>query len=264
VGCRSCAAEILAVLQLRFAVVLVHQRDDIDGNFLRACGFTLTVVRARTEVLIHGLDHCFDTLVTLGLTLWKAVKVRHLCCSEQVRCTVRAGRHTRSATNALGRVHCRVGNRLRDGYEVRIWCTTGGRRDEATRFDDAIERRTIDHEVLDDWERRCAPWLDDNGVATLELAHVQLTSGRAALVAVGLAIDHQRARATNTFATIVVEHDSFLAVIDETLIQDVEHLEERCLVADLFDGVILEVSRIIRALLAPHAQGEVGQMIAHL
>ena len=83
---------------------------------------------------------------------------------------------------------------------------------------------------------RGPPRLDDDLVAVAELAHVQLARRRAALRAVGLAVDHQRARAADALAAVVVEDDRFLALGDQPLVEDVEQLEERRLVADLVDG----------------------------
>jgi len=40
------ASEVLAVRELRLAVILVHECDDVDADFLRASGFTFTVVGA--------------------------------------------------------------------------------------------------------------------------------------------------------------------------------------------------------------------------
>ena len=64
------AADFFAALELRRTVVLVHQRDHVDRNLFRTCCGTLTVIGARTEVLIHGFNHCLSALVTLWLTLW--------------------------------------------------------------------------------------------------------------------------------------------------------------------------------------------------
>ena len=97
-----------------------------------------------------------------------------------------------------------------------------------------------------------------------ELAHVQLAGGRAALGAVGLAVDHQRARAADALAAVVVEDDGLAAFVDELLVEHVEHLEERGLVADRGDAVALEAAGVGRAVLAPDLEGEVGQMMAHL
>ena len=57
----------------------------------------------------------------------------------------------------------------------------------------------------------------------------------------------------------MVEHDGFLALLDEPLIEDVEQFEERCLVADLGDLVRLEAALGVRAVLAPDLEGEVGE-----
>ena len=93
----------------------------------------------------------------------------------------------------------------------------------------------------------------------LEHAHVQLARGGAALRAVGLAVDHQRARAADALATVVVEDDGVLALLDQPLVEDVEQLEERCLVADLGDLVRLEATLLVGAVLAPDLQGQVGE-----
>ena len=50
-------ADEAALLELRLHVVAVHQRDEVDGDRLRARGFALAVVRARAEVGLHRLDH---------------------------------------------------------------------------------------------------------------------------------------------------------------------------------------------------------------
>ena len=62
-----------------------------------------------------------------------------------------------------------------------------------------------------------------------------------------------------TRLAVVVEDDCFLAFFDQPLVQDVEQLEERRLVADLGDLVGLEASLSVRAVLAPDLEGEVGE-----
>jgi len=90
------------------------------------------MVGARTEVLVHCLDHGFGALVTLGLTLWQQVEVRNLRCGEQVGGTIRARSNARTTTNTLGRVHRGIGHALRNRNEVGIGSATGVRRDEST------------------------------------------------------------------------------------------------------------------------------------
>ena len=58
--------------------------------------------------------------------------------------------------------------------------------------------------------------------------------------------------------------DTLLAALDESLIEDVKHLEERGLVGDLIDDVRVEAPAVFGAGLAPDLQGEVLQGAAHL
>ena len=66
------------VLELRLAVVAVHQGDEVDRDLLRARRLALAVVRARAEVLVHRLDHRLDPPEPLGLTLRQQVEVGDL------------------------------------------------------------------------------------------------------------------------------------------------------------------------------------------
>jgi hypothetical protein len=62
----------------------------------------------------------------------------------------------------------------------------------------------------------------------------------------------------------MVEHNGFLALGDQLVVQDVEHLKERCLVGDLIDDVIFKVALDVGASLTPDTQCDVFEMIAHL
>ena len=95
-------------------------------------------------------------------------------------------------------------------------------------------------------------------VAVGELPHVELAGGRALLRAVGLAVDHQRAGAADALAAVVVEGDRLLALVDEALVDEVEHLEERHLVVDAGGGDGVEVPGGVGPVLAPHLEGEVA------
>jgi hypothetical protein len=124
--------------------------------------------------------------------------------------------------------------------------------------------RAVDHQVLDDRERRRPPRLDDDLLAVLELAHVQLARRRSPLRAVGLTVDHQRAHPADALAAVAVEHDRLAVGGDQLLVEDVEHLEERGLVGDRIDVVALEVPGPLGALLTPDLQRQVGDLAAHL
>ena len=45
--------------------------------------------------------------------------------------------------------------------------------------------------------------------------------------AVGDAVDHEAAHAADAFAAVVIEGDRLFALVDERLVEHVEHLEER-------------------------------------
>jgi hypothetical protein len=66
---------------------------------------------------------------------------------------------------------------------------------------------------------------------------VQLAGGGAGVGAVGPAVDHQRAHAADALATVGVEGDRLLALGLELLVEHVEHLEERRVLADALDLV---------------------------
>ena len=62
----------------------------------------------------------------------------------------------------------------------------------------------------------------------------------------------------------MIESNGLATFIDQALVEDVQHFEERCLVADLVNQVGLEVTAVVRAVLAPDLQSDVIEMIAHL
>jgi hypothetical protein len=79
----------------------------------------------------------------------------------------------------------------------------------------------------------------------------------AALWSVTLTVNHERACSANSFATIVVEYNGFFAFGDQLVVQDVEHLEERCLVGDLIDDMVFKITLDVWASLAPNTQSDV-------
>ena len=88
--------------------------------------------------------------------------------------------------------------------------------------------------------------------AVLELAHVDL-AGRGALAGtVGLSVDVQRAHAADTLAAVVVEGHRLLALVDEIVVQDVEHFEERGVGRNVLHLVALESAFGFSVLLTPY------------
>ena len=146
---------------------------------------------------------------------------------KQHRAGVLAGGHTSPATDARCRIHGHVCLMFRNQDGIGIGDTARGGTDVAARLDDFVESGTVHHEVTDDGEGLGAPWFNPDIVAIVELAHVELAGGDAVVVAMGATIDIQSAHAANALTTVVVEaHGMGNAVVDEPLIQDVEHLKE--------------------------------------
>ena len=71
-------ADEAALLELGLHVVLVQQRDEVDRDRLGARGLALAMVRARTEVRLHGLDHVDRAIPALGLALRQEIQVLRL------------------------------------------------------------------------------------------------------------------------------------------------------------------------------------------
>ena len=67
-----------------------------------------------------------------------------------------------------------------------------------------------------------------------------------------MAVDVQRAHAADPFAAVVVECHGLLALVDQVVIQDVEHLEERGVGRDVFDFVSFETTLCFSVLLTPY------------
>jgi len=55
---------------------------------------------------------------------------------------------------------------------------------------------------------------------------MELAGGNALHGAVGMAVDIERAHAADTLAAVVVEHHGFLALVDELLVEHIEHFQE--------------------------------------
>src|SRR5207344_650446 len=87
--------------------------------------------------------------------------------------------------------------------------------------------------------------------AVVELAHVQLARGGAELGAVRAPVDHHRTGSADPLAAVVVEGDRLAALPEQTLVEHVEHLEERHVGADVVDFVGLEAARYPGPVLAP-------------
>jgi hypothetical protein len=69
------------------------------------------------------------------------------------------------------------------------------------------------------------------------------------------AVDEEAAHAADALAAVVVERHRLLALRDEILVQDVQHLEEGHVLVGV-DLVPHEAARVLRVLLPPDVEGQ--------
>ena len=172
---------------------------------------------------------------------------------KQHRTGVFAGSHTCTAADARCRIHGHISIVLWTGDGVGIRDAARGGADVASCLDDLVEGGAVHHKVADDGEHLGTPRLDPDVVAVIEFAHVKLAGGDAIVVAMGAAVDIESAHAADAFSAVVVKAYGVRdAVVDEPLVQDVEHLKERALRRDVVDGVGLEMALGAGVLLTPN------------
>jgi hypothetical protein len=143
------------------------------------------------------------------------------------------------------------------GIALASWAPAGVHRDEAAGLDDAVERAAVDHEVLEHRERLGAPGLDQISSPSLKLRMCSWQCRGAALGPCGTPLIISAAHAADALAAVVVEGDRLLALLDQALVEHVEHLEERHVGSLMPSSVGLEVRPPVRVLLAPDVEGEV-------
>ncbi len=178
-------------------------------------------------MLVQEHDHLPDAVGGLDFALREQGKVAHLGTDKEHGTGVFASSDTGSAADAGSGIHGLVGLVLGDGDGVGIGNTAGGGADVAACLDDFVEGGAVYHEVADDGEGLGTPRFNPDFVAIVKFAHVKLAGGDTVVVAVGTAIDVQAAHAADAFAAVVVEADGVgNAVVDELLVEDVEHFEE--------------------------------------
>ena len=171
---------------------------------------------------------------------------------------VLAGRHAGTTSDAGSGIHGHLGIMLRDRDHVGIGDAARGGADVTARLDDLVEGRAIHDQVTDDRERLCAPWLNPDLISVVELAHVQLAGGDGIVVAMRATVDIQSTHAADTLTAVIVEaHRMSDMVVDQLLVEDVEHLQERAIRRDVLDGIGLEVALGGGVFLAPNMQSEI-------
>ena len=183
-------------------------------------------------------------------------------CSEKLGGPVGALGDACTAFDAFRGVHRALLDDLWHRNHVRFRRAAGVDGDEAAGLNDSVERAAIDDEVFD--HRKCAraPRLDPDLIAVFEVAHVELTGRRSAERSVRDAVDHHPASAADALAAIVLEVNRILPFLDQLLVDDVEHFEERGIRTDVHRRVFDETAFGGGRLLAPDVEGEVHDSFA--
>ncbi len=156
---------------------------------------------------------------------------------------VGAGGHTRPTADAGRGRQSGVGYVLGYRDQVGLGSRAGRGGDVAAGGDDPVEGGAIDHQVADDREGRGSPWFDRDGGAVRELPHMELAGRGASLGPMGLTIDHHPAASADALPTVMLEGDRFLALVGETIVEHVEHLEKAHVGRNVLDEIGPEPSR---------------------
>ena len=195
---------------------------------LRALGLAGIGIGAVAEAqLVHLGDHLLRSVGGLDLALGQQSQMAYFGTHKQHCAGILASRYAGATADARSCVHSHVGVVFWDGDGVGIGDTSRGGADVASRLDDLVESGTIHNKVSDDGEGFCAPRLNPDIIAIAEFAHMELASGDAIVITVGSTVDIQSAHTADALAAVVVEaHRVCDAVVDEPLVQNVEHFKE--------------------------------------
>ncbi len=172
------------------------------------------------------------------------------CGYEEHGGSVGAGSNAGAASYAGCCIEGLVGDGFGYGDGIGLGGGAGVDADVAAGLHDAFEGGAVDHEVFDDGKGSGAEGFDPDGIAVLEMAHVELAGGRAGKGAVGFAVDDHATGAADAFAAIVVEGDGVFFLSYEAFVEDVEHFEEGHVLVGI-DFVGFEVSFILCVFLSP-------------
>jgi hypothetical protein len=89
------------------------------------------------------------------------------------------------------------------------------------------------------------------------MAHVKLTGSRSAHWSVSDSIDHHSARSADALAAIVLEVNRLIALLDQLLVDDVEHFEEGGIRTDVARLVLHKAALAVPGALSPDMQGQI-------
>src|SRR4051794_35450008 len=89
---------------------------------------------------------------------------------------------------------------------------------------------------------------------------MQLAGSGGALRAVRNAVDHQPAHPADALAAIVIERDWVITPLDQTLVDDIQHFQERHIFADIVRLLLHHPALGCGILLAPDMKGQVHHL----
>lgn len=231
----------------------VEACDIATFHALGALSFASEGVGARTKTkFVHLANHLLYAVLSLGTTLRKKSQVADLSRNEKHSRCVFAGCNASSATDTFCSVHGFVNFVLGNQDRICVGASTSGGTDVTTSLDDFVESSAVHHEVTDHGESFGTPRLNGDLVTIVEVTHVKLASSHTTVVAMRTAINIKSAHTANTFTAIVIKANRMCNVIvDELLIQNVEHLEEGTIGADVLNFVGLETTLCFSVFLTP-------------
>ena len=244
---------LILVGQLGLDELAVQAGDVGDGLVLRADSLASTGIGAVAETsLFHSHHHSLCTTSGLYTALRKQGELRNLRRYEEHSRAVLTSCHASATADARCAVHSLVSILLRYQDSVSILSLTCADSGVTTGLDNLIEGTAVNHTVLNHGEGSRTPRLYGDNVAIVEATHVELTGSSAALgESVRRTVDVERAHTADTLAAVVIEYEGLLTFVDELLVQDVEHLEERGIIGNIVHLVLIEMSLVLGAVLAP-------------
>ena len=253
------------IREFRFEELAVEPRDVRYGYALRALHLAGAGVGAVSESeFVHLGDHRLDPSLGLGTALGEESERTYPRGHEQHGGTVLTCCNASSATYAGCSIHALLSLVVRDEDIVGILGGTGTDRDESAGLEDLVKRTPVDHKVLDDREGGASPRLHGDGRAILEMTHEQLAGGNMVIRTVGASVNIEGTGTAYTLAAVMVERDRTAALAaaldsdrvatlaDKLLIQNINHLEERCIFLNTRNMISLEMSFFLGVLLAPY------------
>src|SRR5438445_7874179 len=178
--------------------------------------------------------------------------MRDLRSSEKHGRSIWAGRGACAASDASSRFHCQIGIMFGNQGRVRLRRGAGACRNKSAGLHNVIERLAIDYQILHKRKRSYAKRLDCDRRTVAKLSHIKLAHRAGMIRSVRFAVDRERTSAANAFTAIGVERDWFLSASDQSLIENVEHFEKRCVRRNVAHFVIDEFACHLSIFLAPY------------